>query len=84
VAGDAVGDPTLVCVGSATVAPIDGKASTALVSCVNACDPASASCITCCTEGLSDVPAELDAVASCSKVGEEPVPTGCEWPPTER
>jgi hypothetical protein len=52
-----------------------------LVACINACSPMSRSCIGCCTQGLTEAPPELDAIASCSKLG-DPLPAGCEWPRT--
>jgi hypothetical protein len=54
-----------------------------LVDCVNACDPASSTCVACCGNGLVDIPAELDAIAACTKSGAV-MPEGCDWPPSER
>jgi hypothetical protein len=52
-----------------------------LVDCVNACNPATEACIGCCGRGLVTVPAELDAIAACTKSGAV-MPEGCDWPPS--
>jgi hypothetical protein len=54
-----------------------------LVDCINACNPSTASCVGCCTRGLTDEPPELDAIASCTKSGAV-MPDGCAWPPNGR
>ena len=54
-----------------------------LVDCVNACDPPTSACVGCCGTGLVEAPAELDAIAACTKSGAV-MPEGCDWPPSER
>jgi hypothetical protein len=54
-----------------------------LVDCVNACYPATEACLGCCDRGLVAVPAELEAIAACTKSGAV-MPDGCNWPPSTR
>jgi hypothetical protein len=53
-----------------------------LVDCVNACNPTTGACIACCARSIVAVPAELDAIAACTKSGAV-LPEGCDWPPSE-